>query len=196
MLAQVQRISGFAPGLFTGAETDAKALQVSVMCAAAGASVLSPQAEPPQVVQDKAAKLGYLQKAFAAVQAATGKQVVADPAKVHTAALPFGLHSCSSQTATWLQVLAGLEPEHTNSFLQLLAEAGRAARDPAPAPRSEPPAERAASAQPAAKKAAAGKPAAKAPVFERLTPQHQVVHEYQAPLKAASSLEPPAAAGV
>ncbi|KAK9797397.1 hypothetical protein WJX73_003902 [Symbiochloris irregularis] len=61
---------------------------------------------------DRDAKVQYLKTVFQSVGAVTGKAVKAAPVKV----------------------VAGLEPEHTNTFLQLLAEAGRlsqqAARQP------------------------------------------------------------------
>ena len=66
---QVQRNSGFAPDLFQGPETDARQ------------------------IQDKAGKLAYLQKAFAAVQAATGRPVTASPAKVRRATVACVRHA-------------------------------------------------------------------------------------------------------
>lgn len=61
--------------------------------------------------QDKEAKLRYLQQLSAAVHAATGDPVTFNPAKV----------------------LAGLEPEATNAFLQLLATAATKQLTAAPA---------------------------------------------------------------
>lgn len=54
--------------------------------------------------QDRDGKMAYLQKIFDTVSLATGQAVVASPAKV----------------------VAGLEPEATNAFLQLLGMAAQA----------------------------------------------------------------------
>ncbi|KAL0022152.1 hypothetical protein WJX77_000466 [Trebouxia sp. C0004] len=77
VISEVQRNTGFAPGLYTGAELDAKA------------------------IQDKDGKMAYLQKMIDCITNTLGEQVLAKPAKI----------------------VAGLEPDHTNTFLQMLARA-------------------------------------------------------------------------
>ncbi|KAA6426619.1 MAG: TRAF3-interacting 1 isoform 2 [Trebouxia sp. A1-2] len=77
VISEVQRNTGFAPGLYTSAELAAKA------------------------IQDKDGKMTYLQKMIDCISNTLGEQVLAKPAKI----------------------VAGLEPEHTNTFLQMLARA-------------------------------------------------------------------------
>ncbi|KAK9806966.1 hypothetical protein WJX72_008820 [[Myrmecia] bisecta] len=79
VISEVQRNTGYAPDLFSGAELDAKS------------------------IQDRNGKMSYLQKIFDAVSASVGHPVPAQPAKV----------------------VAGLEPELTNVFLQMLADAAQ-----------------------------------------------------------------------
>ncbi|KAF6261782.1 microtubule-binding protein MIP-T3-domain-containing protein [Scenedesmus sp. NREL 46B-D3] len=79
VISAVQAKTGFAPGLFSGAELDAHA------------------------IQDKEGKVAYLTKITAVVSMALGEPVPAKP----------------------LKIVAGLEPENTNLFLQMLGTAAR-----------------------------------------------------------------------
>lgn len=80
-------------------------------------------------MQDKAGKIRYLEKVFQTVEASTGRPIAADAAKVRilgvhcqaTAAKPTSLIA----TLHAEQVVAGLQPEQTNAFLQQLAEAAK-----------------------------------------------------------------------
>lgn len=72
----------------------------------------------------------YLQKMIDSVSTALGEQVLAKPAKVWCCLyqrwndhhLPISLSLCCTPSSM-LQIVAGLEPEQTNMFLQMLARA-------------------------------------------------------------------------
>eukprot|EP00200_Dunaliella_tertiolecta_P010549 CAMPEP_0202370142 /NCGR_PEP_ID=MMETSP1127-20130417/1829_1 /ASSEMBLY_ACC=CAM_ASM_000462 /TAXON_ID=3047 /ORGANISM="Dunaliella tertiolecta, Strain CCMP1320" /LENGTH=213 /DNA_ID=CAMNT_0048966011 /DNA_START=146 /DNA_END=783 /DNA_ORIENTATION=- len=77
IISAVQKKTGFAPGLYSGDELDARA------------------------IQDKDAKVAYLQKIISVVGMVLGQPVPAKPQKI----------------------VAGLEPENTNLFFQMLGRA-------------------------------------------------------------------------
>lgn len=79
---QVQRSTGFAPGLFTGAEMDAKAIQVYSHERWYASSVPNSLALQSRLMQDKEGKVSYLQKIIDYVSTSLSEPVAAKPAKV------------------------------------------------------------------------------------------------------------------
>ncbi len=84
-MLQVQRNTGFAPGLYSGAELDAKAIQVDPQLAEPCIILLHfLLASPSCFEQDKEGKMAYLQKMIDCISNTLGEQVLAKPAKVRT----------------------------------------------------------------------------------------------------------------
>lgn len=102
IVSEVTKVTGFAEGLYDETESNSANIKVRGSCACAWRTPLTPHHVR---AQDKESKVAYLQKIIDCVSFALGLKIQIRPSKV----------------------VAGLEPESTNIFLQHLAAA---ARDP------------------------------------------------------------------